>query len=354
MRIAFLCFPTAAGRWTAESVEDGIGGSEEAVIHMAALLARRGHHVGVHMRAGRRRRMNGVSYGDFQQLYGQRLDVAVIWRRAALLDELDRQRVSAARRYLWLHDNVSVDTILGRQLELHKVMVLSAYHRRRYPELGDERFFVTSNGIDPAEFEVLRTPRSSQLLVYGSDYVRGLRTLLHAWPAIRRAVPQARLNVFYGWQGLQRRDPARAARLQEEFNPLLCQPGITHLGRIGHAAVAAQYVQAAVWAYPCWYRETSCISAMKAQAGGAVPAVIPSGALAETVQFGFRTRFNYDQLSEGTSPEELAAEWREGLIDLLRSPDRQEEIRAAMVPAARRSFAWSGVADAWEREFGSV
>jgi glycosyltransferase involved in cell wall biosynthesis len=354
LRIAFLCHPTTAGCWDPNSVHDGIGGSEEAVIHMASLLSERGHRVSVHMRSAPHESFGEVEYGDFHQLLDQDIDVVVVWRRSGLVQELDRQRVCTGRRYLWLHDNVAVDGLLRAEPQFYKIMVLSAYHRRRFPELPDDRFFATPNGIDVAQFDPPDPPRDPWLVVYGSDYVRGLRALLHSWSEIRRRVPDARLNVFYGWQGIQRVDPERAARLQGEFGPLLRQPGISHLRRISHAAVAAQYRRAAIWAYPCSFRETSCISAMKAQAGGAVPAVIPNGALSETVRFGFRTRLDYDGVPKELSGDELVREWREGLIDLLRSPDRQERIRREMVPAAKAAFAWSHVASAWDHEFTSI
>ena len=89
---------------------------------------------------------------------------------------------------------------------------------------------------------------------------------------------------------------------------------------------------------------------MKAQAGGAIPAVIPNGALRETVRFGFRTKADFDNpgCSNGNG---LLDEWRQGLIELLRSPERQLSIRRAMVPASRQAFDWSRIAADWDREF---
>ena len=118
--------------------------------------------------------------------------------------------------------------------------------------------------------------------------------------------------------------------------------------------MAEQYRRAGVWAYPCSWRETSCISAMKAQAGGAVPAVIPNGALRETVRFGFRTPYTYDDLAPGTSGQELIAQWREGVVDLVRHPARQRRIRDEMMAVSRDAFAWERVASAWDREFASL
>src|SRR6185437_6521806 len=141
--------------------------------------------------------------------------------------------------------------------------------------------------------------------------------------------------VFYGWQIIEKSNPQLAHVLHGELDPLLSQPGVAHLGRLGHAAVANQFRQAGVWAYPCSVRETSCITAMKAQAGGAIPAVIPNGALRETVRFGFRTERDFDH-ADGSGGEDLVDEWRHGLVELLRSPQRQQRIRRAMVPASRQ------------------
>ena len=88
---------------------------------------------------------------------------------------------------------------------------------------------------------------------------------------------------------------------------------------------------------------------MKAQAGGAVPVVIPTGALRETVRFGFRTRLGYHET--GRNDNELVQEWLSGLIKLLRSPDEQARIRMEMMPASKARYAWSAVADQWDREF---
>ena len=72
--------------------------------------------------------------------------------------------------------------------------------------------------------------------------------------------------------------------------------------------------------------------------------------LAETVRFGFRTTRCYDDL-DGAPGDELVAEWRHGLIELLSSPERQLRVRQHMVPACLRAFDWARVAADWEREF---
>lgn len=349
MRIVFICAPTM-GPWTPDSADQGIGGSEEAVIHMAAKLADLGHAVGVYMVHGANRSFGDVFYGTLDSLPTSHVDVAVIWRRPGRIGMLDRRGIRPGRAYLWLHDKLPADLVAQWRPRFHKVMVLSRYHRAYYPALPDEAVFVTINGIDLAHFQPPDPPRDPFQVVYGSDYPRGLLHLLTSWTAIREAVPAAKLNVFYGWQMIERANPPLAQQLHRELDPLLRQPGVTHLGRIGHAAVAGQFRQAGVWAYPCSVRETSCITAMKAQAGGAIPAVIPNGALRETVRFGFRTEADFDSPGE-LGDSGLVAEWRRGLIELLASPERQHSIRSTMVAASLREFDWSRIAADWIREF---
>src|SRR5262245_54861441 len=122
-------------------------------------------------------------------------------------------------------------------------MVLSRFHRCLYPQLPSHRVLVTSNGIVTRDFRgsIARDP---QLMVYGSAYERGLRALLESWGQIRAAVPNARLNIFYGWQTIQRLRVEHYERLRPLFDRMMAQPGITHLGRIGHEEVARQYKEA--------------------------------------------------------------------------------------------------------------
>ena len=357
MRIAFLCTAHTGNAWTADAAKQGIGGSEEATIYLAELLGRRGHQVSVNMPGAQGLTFGAVTYDDYHALSGEDVDVAVMWRFPELAafpvdwgfpaDFTLRPR----RSYLWLHDTITEDHVLRYLHHYNKVIVLSNAHRQTYPRLPDDRILLSSNGIDLAQFEGHDAgARDPHLMVYGSDYERGLATLLKHWPTIKNAVPQARLNVFYGWQTLESLFPERAAELHRELDPLLAQPGVTHLGKISHQEVAAQYLQAGVWAYPCRFWENCPISAMKAQAGGAVPVIIPRGGLGEIVRFGFRTRRGYEDVSPDDVGE-LEREWLDGLIGMLSSPEEQDRIRREMIPASRARFAWSVIAEQWEREF---
>jgi hypothetical protein len=77
--------------------------------------------------------------------------------------------------------------------------------------------------------------------------------------------------------------------------------------------------------------------------------VIPTGALAETVRYGFRTARSFSD--PDVDPAALTSEWLGGLVGLLTSPDDQRRIRRDMVPASLDRWSWSRVVEDWEREF---
>ncbi|MCW2491275.1 MAG: hypothetical protein JWN47_639 [Frankiales bacterium] len=350
MRIAVFCYPSDPPSWSPQSLSTGIGGSEEAVIHVARLLAARGHEVTVvNALSGPTRRFAGVEWASYEKSR-KHAHVGIVWRRPRLLKWVGNS--AAGRLYLWLHDLLPEADVLTHLNRFEKVMVLSRFHRNRYPAVPDEKVFITANGIVP-EDSVVDIERDPLLMVYGSCYTRGLRTVLNNWRLIRDAVPGVLLDVFYGWQTLQKNNPNRYERLRPVLEPLLRQEGITHLGRIGYAAVAREYARAGLWAYPCSFPETSCISAMKAQVGGAVPVVIPTGALAETVRFGFKTMRSHTDFAGLSLPRRFIREWLDGLISLLHEPARQQAIRSAMIPECRDRFAWARVVHSWESEFDS-
>lgn len=122
---------------------------------------------------------------------------------------------------------------------------------------------------------------------YFSAYYRGLECLLKMWPAIRKAVPDATLDVYYGWEswiGLQGKDDFYE-RMERRFSELADQ-GVTVHGRVSHQELANAMKEIQVWAYPTEFTEIHCITALKAQEAGCWPVVTNVGALVETVKQG--------------------------------------------------------------------
>ena len=126
---------------------------------------------------------------------------------------------------------------------------------------------------------------------YFSAYYRGLECLLDMWPAIRKEVPDAMLDVYYGWESwiaLEGED-AFYTKMEQRFADLSGE-GVTVHGRVSHRELAKAMRTIQVWAYPTQFPEIHCITALKAQEAGCYPVVTNVAALAETVQSGDKIR----------------------------------------------------------------
>ena len=122
---------------------------------------------------------------------------------------------------------------------------------------------------------------------YFSAYYRGLECLLGLWDRIREAVPDATLDVYYGWESwtaLQGEDDFYQ-RMEEKFKEY-ADKGVTVHGRVSHKELASAMKEIQVWAYPTEFPEIHCITALKAQEAGCYPVTTNVAALNETVQSG--------------------------------------------------------------------
>ena len=151
---------------------------------------------------------------------------------------------------------------------------------------------------------------------YFSAYYRGLECLLEMWPRIRAEVPDATLDVYYGWESwvaVQGEDDFYV-RMQARFDELQDE-GVTVHGRVSHTELAKAMKEIQVWAYPTEFAEIHCITALKAQEAGCYPVVTNVAALDETVQSGVKIRtkrISTDEYQQEKFIRSVVAGLREG------------------------------------------
>jgi glycosyltransferase involved in cell wall biosynthesis len=119
--------------------------------------------------------------------------------------------------------------------------------------------------------------------------------------------------------------------------------GVTDRGKASQQKVMEEFFSAAIWPYPCPFPEIYCITAIKAQAAGAVPVGSTTAALDETIQFGHKQEF-------GEFDDADLAKYKESLIWWLQHPEEQNKIRTEM-QAWARTKSWQAVAEQWNGEF---
>ena len=341
--LAIIC-PHRWEFWGPDSIATGIGGSEEAVIHLSRELAKLDQfHVEVYCYTKEAQVRDGVHwYPTFE--YDGTADVAVYWRSP---DGPIKTGLKAQRSYLWLHDVPQRDAwIKDFDLLFDRVIVLSDYHRSLYNFVPEEMIWYSKNGLDvPAMVEPKNEPGR---IIYASCPTRGLKYLLKWWRYIRDAVPQATLDTYYGWNAValeHKKHNVVMEHTYQEIERLKGQDGVCWHGRVGQSELHEAFARSQIWAYPTMFPEISCITGMKAQALGAMPIAHAFAAVNETVQFGNKL--------EDLDLEKVPAQkqFADSVIAALRDPDAfSADKKGAMVQWARQTYSWEKIAREWQEK----
>lgn len=355
--IAILCGWGPLGNWGPKGLEKGIGGSEEAVIRISRELSDLGYKVTVYGTPGEEAGMDGkVEYKHYWEFSRKdTFDIFISWRNPELFDE----PVKARKSYLWLHDVMDKEEFIEERINnLTKVIFVSQYHRDLYPFIPEEKCLVSGNGITPEDFIEAdgKYERDPHKIVYMSSHVRGLELIYKVWPKVKKAVPDATLDIFYGWASYVAVNKNNPERMQWKENMQMQEQkleGVTDHGKIGQGQIVEEIFKAGVWAYPCPFPEVYCITAVKAQAGGAVPVSSNFAALDETVQYGVKLpmKAQDEKTPVGQWADNELEEFGDALIDMLKDTKKQESIRPEMTKWAREEMSWNKTATSWVEDF---
>jgi glycosyltransferase involved in cell wall biosynthesis len=244
-----------------------------------------------------------------------------------------------------VHDVPNLKHFTKEAVEGLKLLVKSNYHRSCFPDLPDDKFGVIPNGIDSAQFTPVKKVKNS--LIWTSSYDRGLYFLLKMWPQVKKAVPDATLDIYYGFALFDVTPWGKQKSGQEwkrQMIQLMAQDGITEHGRVGTDEIAQAYLRADIFAYPTDFPEISCISTMKAQAAKCRVLTTNFAALAETV-IGKEDKLDIHD-------EKDFATYQNKLIELLKTPRDEKELDDIAAEAVKR-YDWDNIAKKWDEEFNA-
>lgn len=185
----------------------------------------------------------------------------------------------------------------------------------------------------------------NRILFYGSNYDRGLETLLLLWPRIRERYREARLNICYGWKTFVSGNEEKPDLMDwvSYMNKLMKQDGVVHHGRLGKEDLRNVRAASGIWAYPTSFPEINCITALECQRDGLVPVTVDRFALKETVGSG--------TLVEGRMrDEETWARWLQALFGYMEDKELWQRESEKAKKFARR-FSWDIISRKWEEYF---
>ena len=265
-------------------------------------------------------------------------DVTVIWRRP----QEAQQTINSEKIYIDLHDVGQPDQL--NRIRCDKVFVKSKYHRSLYRVDDDSKFAIIPNGINYESLQ-LDVERDPYLIFNTSAPYRALGTLIELFLRVKEGIPEAKLAWAYGWSlydDLYERD-RRRMKWKANMIHAMKQNGIYNLNRITHQNIAELSCKAAVFAYPTCFPEVCCVSAIKAQAGGAMPVTTDVGALNEYI-IGETIHANHvqcnGQMDYGIIDEEEKQQWVDLVIKRLTHPVEMDRHYF-------KKFDWSFIARQW-------
>lgn len=290
---------TAWSDWSPSTIDQqGIGGSETALVRVAEVLAARGWPVEVYF-ASFEGEVNGVTYRPHDAWRPDDHPAAFVgFRRPDIFD----RPIACPVRVFWCHDAHLDDALNAAQGDrMTAAVAVSDWHRElladRYPFLASKLHTVRNGvslrraGTGEPVFSDARLPFADRMprAVYSSNPGYGLRILLSVWPEIRRRVPGAELHLYSDWDVYDRfvdqNHRLRAGKVL--LLHLLAEAeqagGVVTHGRVGQPELHRGMQQARVWSYTAIVNETSCIGAMEARAAGLAIVTSDLGALPETV-----------------------------------------------------------------------
>jgi glycosyltransferase involved in cell wall biosynthesis len=344
--------------WNPEFLDEtGMGGSETMAWEMSRRLVRLGHRVRVYADCGDNREKEGTFEGvewihwqkflDPPTAKGPTCDVMISSRIPDLVDYDFKAKLKLG----WVHD-VSMGQGLTnkRALKFDRFLCLSNWHRSfflsQYPFLHPDSVIVTRNGIDPNRYITSEVTRNPHRMIYSSSPDRGLQTVVKCMPLIRNFVPDATLHVYYGFENWEKHPDPGQKQLATAIKGILStyEPfGVVCHGRVPGKQLAIEQLKSGVWAYSTWFSETSCITAMEAQAAGCRIVTSPIAALNETVG-------NRGKMIPGDwlSPEYTKA-FAEACVEALTQEGNAD--RVALQQYARENFSLDSLAKDWEKMF---
>lgn len=354
--VVIFCGYTAK-EWTSKTAqESGIGGSEEAVIHLSERLVKKGYDVTVYNNCGHKEQViNGVKYRPFMAYnYRDRVDVTILWRHPKIADFAP----NTGRLFLDLHDMLDPGELTKERLaKIDKIFVKSQFHRDVFASIPDEKFVIVPNGIESERFKG-EHKKDYDLMINTSSPDRSLDVLIDMFANVKKRCPRAKLKWAYGWETfdvVHSSNPQMMAWKEHIQQKIKDTDGFEELGMIPSSEVEKLYKEARIFAYPSEFAEIDCISLTKAMAAGAIPFTTNFAAMGDKRKYGGvfiesdKTLDNWsDRISFGLEDKDKQKQWEHMIVSELRQSWKEP---TRMREEVQKDFDWNKIVDIWIENF---
>lgn len=283
-----------------------------------------------------------MKYGLYERLPSElRDEVQIICSRVR---DVDTHRPSI----LWLHDMFNdPEAAHLRDDELRerfsRLVFVSNFQKTQYElvyGLKPSEGVILRNCIDPIPFKP--KVKDEVRLIYHTTPHRGLDILVPVFEELAKHFPNIVLDVYssfkiYGWD-------QRDADHQAIFDRCKAHPRINYHGYQPNDVVREALRDAHIFAYPCIWPETSCISAMEAMSAGCAIVHPDFAALPETTaNFGITYSMHEDPNTHANMFVGVLA----AAIEKIHSPEMENRLQFQKA-YADSFYSWDSRLPLWE------
>lgn len=332
-------------------LQGGLGGSEQAVVHLTENWIKMGYTVAVYGNV-KECSWNGVDYIHWNKFnFMENFNILISWRLMGLSilhHFIDKMKF--VKFFIDIHDNtktINDFNFILKKIEnrIDYVMLKSEFNKREFLNNCDvkEKCIVIPNGIRFNEFSALSYfsyKRDRNKFIYASCYTRGLdRILKYMWPEILKTNPLAELYICYGMNLIG----------NEEYKNYIIHligksVNVMNMGRIDMQRVAKLKFECGWHLYPTDVdSEIDCISIRESLYCGCMPILSNRGVFSERNGIHFDIDFTSEENMRNT-----------GLLigNLSRIVEDQfNNFVSQQIKSDKNMIGWDVVAKKWDELF---
>lgn len=265
-------------KWSKETVNTGMGGSETWAARLSEQLSLLGYDVTVYAdlqdenativeSTGEKYRHHTKLVDDFKY---DCIDYLIASRTT---DAFALPYLHAINKYVMIHDIwlSSNQNYNIHEWQVRNYFVLSNWHKSfvmSHHKIPENKILLTANGSDQQLYAQVDQVKKKNKIFYSSSPDRGLYELLQMFPKIRERVPDVELVVAYGFYNWERaiisRNSVDEVKSLNTIRSLLNQPGVRFVDRLSKSDLAKEQMECKAWLYPTVFWETFCITSVEA------------------------------------------------------------------------------------------
>lgn len=269
--------------------ERPLGGTETGIIGLADALAKMGHQVFVAVLDLNPKQgvATYINVNDFQKVGD--VDIFIVVRNWKLV----YMPINAKKIFYWSGDSSNIIHNIGIgdprfYNHINALLTVSDWQADVLCQASGfprNKTWTLRNGIFLDNF-LGEEPRFKKRIIYTSLPNRGLIFMPHIFMALKEKHPDLEFHVFSGNLRDSPSWPPVNLWIKESKNLislLKTMKGCYLHGYVLQSRLAREFMRSSVWVYPTDFEETSCITAMEAQAAGCAVVTSKLAALIETV-----------------------------------------------------------------------